>query len=152
MLLGLSSIVTSRSFEIILLATCLSSFFIERQTSLSTSIRQAKTFLQLIQCHGLKSTCPIVLDFFHQPIFIYVCDRREAGICSRTFFGQPSAASAIKTALRTEGPRRRIEVRYHTSLPIVGSHNQQRRGAKPANISLPSKRRLRNAQRRRFSG
>lgn len=36
--------------------------------------------------------------------------------------------------------------------PIVGSHNQQRRGAKPANISLPSKRRLRNAQRRHFSG
>ena len=31
-------------------------------------------------------------------------------------------------------------------LPAVGSHNQQEHGSKPANISLPSKRRLRNAQ------
>ena len=46
----------------IFLAICLSSFFIERWTSLSTSIRQAKAFLQLVERHGLKPASPVILD------------------------------------------------------------------------------------------
>lgn len=44
------------------LAICLSSFFIERWTSLSISIRQAKAFLQLVERHGLKPAGPVILD------------------------------------------------------------------------------------------
>lgn len=49
-------------FATILLAICLSSFFIERWTSLSISIRQAKAFLQLVERHGLKPACPVIFD------------------------------------------------------------------------------------------
>ena len=45
----------------IFLAICLSSFFIERWTNLSTSIRQVKAFLQLVERHGLKPTSPVFL-------------------------------------------------------------------------------------------
>lgn len=76
----------------------------------------------------------------------------KLGSTHEPFLDSHRLCPLLRLALCTEGSRRRIEVRYHTSLPIVGSHNQQRRGAKPANISLPSKRRLRNAQRRHFSG
>ena len=40
----------------------ISSFFIERWTSLSISIRQAKAFLQLVERHGLKPASPVILD------------------------------------------------------------------------------------------
>lgn len=65
MLLGSSSCEISWSFATILLAICLSSFFIERWTSLSISIRQAKAFLQLVERHGLKPAGPIILDLLH---------------------------------------------------------------------------------------
>ena len=44
------------------LAICLSSFFIERWPTLSTSIRQAKAFLQLVERHCLKPISPVILD------------------------------------------------------------------------------------------
>ena len=47
----------------IFLAICLSSFFIERWPTLSTSIRQAKAFLQLVERHGLEPAGPVILDF-----------------------------------------------------------------------------------------
>ena len=52
--------VSPRSAKIFL-AICLSSYFIERWTSLSISIRQAKAFLQLVERRCLKPTSPVIL-------------------------------------------------------------------------------------------